>query len=173
MDDKTVVNMSRFVPDSLMGTTIASEPFSLQGRTSNLSFDYYSDVSNTWAEAEIMLVNDQTNETRGLSIGSEHYSGYDDEGSWSEGDPRDVRILSSVAPGTYHLNVKHTKSTGGSGGNNFSVEVKHDVPVDSNFFIIAFLIGLVPAFSWIRRRQFEKSRWMNSDYSPFYNREDE
>lgn len=173
MKEITVVNMNQSVPDSLMGTTIASAPFKLEGRTSDLSFDYYSDVNNTWAEAEIMLINDQTNETRGLSIGSEHYSGFDDGGSWSEGDQRDVKILSSVAPGTYHLNVKHIKSNGGSGGNNFRLEVKHDVPIDSNFFITALLITLFPVISWIRRRQFEKSRWMNSDYSPFNTFEDE
>jgi hypothetical protein len=165
--EKTVVSMSQTFADSALGITVASPPFVLTGRTSNLKFEYSSDIYNNWAEAEIMLINDKTNETRGLSIGSEYYAGVDDEGSWSEGSTLDDRILSSVEPGTYHINVKQTKGVSGTGGNHFSLEVKHDVPVDSNFFIMVIIVALFPLISWIRRRQFEKSRWMNSDYSPF------
>lgn len=171
--ERTVVNMNHTFADSALGLTIASPPFVLTGGTSNLQFDYSSDVGNNWAEADIMLINDKTNETRGLSIGVEYYSGYDDEGSWSEGSGRTDKILSRVEPGTYHVNVKQMKGATGTGGNYFALEVKHDVPVDSNFFIMVLIIGLFPVISWIRNRQFEKRRWMNSDYSPFFTEDDE
>ncbi len=172
MEEREVVAMNETISDSLMGTTLASPSFVLPDKNANLEFSYYSNVSNNWAEAEILLVNDNTNEMRGLSLGAEYYSGYDDEGSWSEGDLNTNKLLSSVGPGTYHLNVKQTKG-GNGGGNNFSLNVRYDVPIDSNFYIMLLIMTLFPAISWLRQRQFEKSRWMNSDYSPFNTWEDE
>jgi hypothetical protein len=170
--EKQVALIDQNLPDTLMGTTVASRPFILTG-TAALEFDYHSDVNNNWAEAEIMLINDKTNETRGLSIGVEYYSGMDEDGLWTEGETRDTKILSSVAPGIYHLNVKQAKGYSGSGGNAFDLTVKHDVPVSSNFFVVALIIALFPLVSFVRKRQFEKSRWMNSDYSPFDTEDDD
>lgn len=163
-EEKEVANIYQTGSDSL---AVVSKPFILTDHSSNLEFYYHSNVSNNWSEADIMLVNDQTGEMRGLTMGVEYYSGYDGE-SWSEGGTESDAIFSSVAPGVYHLNIKAIHGSSGSGGDEFTLRVVNDVPVWSNLVIVFFLLLIFPAINWWRERQFEKSRWENSDYSPFH-----
>lgn len=164
-EGKTVVSMNNAEADSV---EIVSPSFELTGLTSNLQFDYSSPVNNNWAEADIMLINETTGEMRGLTAGVEYYSGVDDGEAWSEGSSESDFFLSHVAPGKYHLNIKTSHGNSGTGRNYFSLNVKHDVPVLSNFFLIAILIMLFPAINYMLARQFEKRRWENSDFSPYY-----
>lgn len=165
-ESNSIAYVNQSLPDSLMGTTIVSKPFTLTGRSTALSFEYSSNVNNNWSEADIMLINDKTQDTRGLTIGAECYSGVDDGEAWSEGSQYSSTILSSVEPGTYHLNIKPSKGSTGSGGGGFTINVVHDVAVMSNFMLLLGVLLLFPAINWLRRKRFETARWMNSDYTP-------
>ena len=48
----------------------------------------------------------------------------------------------------------------------YSLELRHDVPNYTWFWIAAVLLLLPPIFYTIRARQFEVRRWMQSDYPP-------
>ncbi len=170
--ERQVVQMNENFPDSLSGATVSSPSFLLEKDMSNLDFAYSSDVSNNWSEADIELVNEQTGESRGLSLGAEYYFGADSDGPWSEGSRSSDGIISSVEPGRYHVNVKNMRGTTGSGGQSFQLTGVYDVCVDSNFYVIMALILIFPVANYLLGRQFEKSRWMDSDYSPFYSEEE-
>jgi len=45
--------------------------------------------------------------------------------------------------------------------------VVKNVTLWSNFWIILLLLAIFPALQYYRERNFEKRRWMNSDYSPY------
>ena len=158
--EKQVARIDDYTTDS---TVTVSPTFVLDGHTSNLYFEYTNNVSNNWGESDIMLINEQTGETRGLTLGAEYYSGYDDEGSWSDGSTSSNAYLSSVAPGRYHLNIKTSHGATGSGGDHFTLRVIYDEPVMSNFVIILVLVLLFPVISYFRLQQFEKNRWAYSD----------
>jgi hypothetical protein len=48
----------------------------------------------------------------------------------------------------------------------YSIELRHDVPNYSWFWIAAVLLLIPPMFYSMRSRQFEVKRWMQSDYPP-------
>jgi hypothetical protein len=93
------------------------------------------------------------------------YSGYDSDGSWSEGKQTDSVVVPSVQPGNYYLRIEpevdrsHAPVV-------YSVDVRRDVPV-SAFYGIGFLALLIPAIlvTW-RSVSFERSRWSESDHPP-------
>lgn len=70
-------------------------------------------LNNDWVGAEISLINDQTGEERFFSIETEYYSGSDSEGSWSEGSLVADGNISSVAKGSYHIEVLPFQQAGG------------------------------------------------------------
>ncbi|RYZ62537.1 MAG: hypothetical protein EOP09_18695, partial [Proteobacteria bacterium] len=83
-----------------------TEPFEVKGRTTNLELYISAPLKNSWAEFQVDLVNDDTGETQEFEQGIEYYTGYDSDGSWSEGSESSTRVLSAIAPGHYHLNIE-------------------------------------------------------------------
>jgi hypothetical protein len=164
---KVVLDYGTVNTDSTLTKTIASEPFTLDGGTTNLDLEFSSNVDNNWAEAEIALVKEGTNEARAVSLGHEYYHGYDGGESWSEGSTESSTLLCGVGPGRYHLNMTFSRGNANGSGYTARVRATHDVAVWSNFFIILGLLAIFPVFYRWRSNSFEKKRWMNSDYSPF------
>ena len=50
---------------------------------------------------------------------------------------------------------------------SYFVEVRRGVTIWSNFFFAFWILFLIPIFLWLRGRSYEKSRWSNSDFSPY------
>lgn len=150
----------------------------------NLEVTVSSPVQNSWIEVQSDLVNDDNGETKEFEQGIEYYSGYDSDGSWSEGSQYSSTILSSVPSGKYHLNIEASgpafptpKATvandNGSGAITLNVVVKRGVTTWSNFLWGLFLISLFPILVLWRNRSFEMSRWSQSDFSPYYQHKEE
>jgi hypothetical protein len=157
--DKIVYNNS-FNLDSLK--PLATPSFKLEGSllgTDNLEFNLGAPVDNSWFEAGITLVNDDTGEEYSFEQGIEYYHGYD----WSEGSRKDSKVLSSIPDGTYHLNISPFMDT--HAVPYFSIEVVKGVSVWSNFFIILICLLIYPILLGIRKNYFEHQRWQSSKYS--------
>lgn len=60
-----------------------------------------------------------------------------------------------------------------SGDFTVNVTVKRDVTTWSNFLWAIFLISIYPLFVWWRSRSFELNRWSQSDFSPYYQHQEE
>lgn len=149
----------------------ATPQFEVKDGLSNLDFQFYSPVSNNWLEAEIELVNDETGDTHEFEQGVEYYSGYDSDGSWSEGSQVSHVTLSSIPDGKYHLNVQAAGQT--TTEQQYQLVVRRDVITWSNFLWALALISIFPAFVWWRGRSFEQARWSNSDFSPHWSQQGE
>ncbi|MFD2245563.1 DUF4178 domain-containing protein [Pontibacter ruber] len=134
--------------------------------TSNLEFELYAPVDNEWFALGITLINTTTNEAYDFELGTEYYSGYTGGESWSEGSTTNDVDLSAMPDGTYRMILQPYKGIL-SKVNSFRIQVRKDVPLWSNFWIVLLLLAVVPGVQWIRHHSFEKSRWMNSDYSPY------
>ncbi len=157
-----LLDLSRFEWSKTTSTqTFSTPPFELK-KISSLEVELTSPVSNNWFEISGDLVNEETGETEEFELGVEYYSGHDSDGSWSEGSQRNSRVLSSIQPGRYHLNIQGSSDTGTL---PFEVKVKEGVPLWSNFLLTLTLLSAFPAFILWRSHRFETARWSGSDYA--------
>jgi len=164
--EKQVFSHSFTVSDSTAGKPIVSPSFTLEGRQSNLQIDAFAQVTNSWVEAEISLVNERTLEETGFVTGVEYYSGTDDGESWSEGSWGKEEILCAVAPGTYHFVITPSKDTGFT-STTMTLQATWDIPVWWNAILVVIVMGVITATLYFLELNFERSRWYDSDYSPY------
>jgi hypothetical protein len=136
--------------------------FTLEGESKNLSIDITTTISNDWFFAEFSLINEATGIEYNFTKDLEYYYGYD-EGAWTEGSTKGDATLSQIPGGKYHINIYPEFSTS---SHSFSIVVKRDVPVMSNFITAMILLALFPVGYFLRRRHLERKRWGDSDYTP-------
>jgi hypothetical protein len=140
-----------------------TEVFPITGRTSNVEVHIHAGVSNSWAYFDLALINDQTGKAIDLGREVSYYSGYDSDGSWSEGSNDDRSLLPAVPPGNYFLRVEPTGPTGGE-MMAYSITLKRDVPSEGWFLIAFALLAIVPLVTALRAWGFEVGRWKESDH---------
>lgn len=153
-------------------SSFVTDTFKLPGKISDLEIKTSAGVENQWIYLNYALINQDTGEAWDFGREVSFYSGYDSDGSWSEGSQNDSVIVPSVPTGTYYLRIEpevdvlHPVIV-------YTVDVKRDVPVPV-FYGLGFLALLLPAIivTW-RSVSFERSRWSESDHppSPIFNTE--
>jgi hypothetical protein len=146
-------------------TSFVTDVFELTGHPSTVEVKTYAPVSNHWIYLNYALINQDTGQAWDFGREVSYYSGYDSDGSWSEGKRNDVVVISSVPPGHYYLRIE-PEADPSLPSISYTVDVTHDVPV-FGIYGIAFLALLMPAvvISW-RSYTFERSRWSESDHLP-------
>ncbi|CUH82503.1 DUF4178 domain-containing protein [Tropicibacter naphthalenivorans] len=138
-----------------------------------------SAVQNGWIWIEAELT-DPEGETR-FETGriSEHYSGRDADGSWTETNrASDIRFLPDM-PGTYELTLSVTEAAGWTGGREqkftpaglkraaglVRMTVYEGQTSGKYLFYIGILFSLVAGIPLLRRYLAHKARWFGSDWS--------
>lgn len=139
-------------------------------------------LENGWVDLDYSLVNRATQQSYAAYGVAERYSGYDSDGSWSEGSRGAGVSVASVPAGTYDVVVefKGNRWTGGSGTSTFAdagdagwlggyAQVRLRVTQGALFFsnfLLALLLILVPLI-WvaIRHVHFETARRAESDFA--------
>lgn len=145
--------------------SFVTDVFELTGRTSDVEVATTANVQNNWIYLNFALINQDTGQAWDFGREISYYSGYDSDGSWSEGSRHDSVVVPSVPAGKYYLRIEpevaplHPYIS-------YNVSVKRDVPVFS-FYGLAFLALLIPVIivTW-RSASFERSRWSESDHPP-------
>ncbi len=118
-------------------------------------------VNNSWADLDVDLINDQSQEVESVNIPIEYYTGVDSDGSWSEGGQTQDATMSSLPPGNYTLRIE------GSWQNwqqpmPVSVKVEQGVNRGVNFVCALVVLLIVPVLGLIRKVSFESKRWSES-----------
>jgi hypothetical protein len=139
--------------------------FTLDRSSSALEFLIKSDIDNNWLEATVVLVNEKDNQSREVTESIEYYHGYEDGESWTEGSQEAEVLLSGIPGGKYHLNIY--PASGDISNKNIHISIKANPVVWRNVWVTILLLCLYPLYAWLRMRNYEKRRWMNSDYSPY------
>ncbi len=148
-----------------------SPQFELSQGLTNVEIFLSAPVQNNWIEIQGDLVNDDNGDTIEFEQGVEFYSGRDSDGYWSEGSQQNSKVLSSIPSGKYHLNVEAIN--GQQSEISYNIVIKRDVLTWSNFLWALILISIYPLFVWWRSRSFEMNRWSQSDFSPYYQHQEE
>ncbi|MCJ7934475.1 MAG: DUF4178 domain-containing protein [Chryseobacterium sp.] len=88
---------------------LVSKSFTLSGGSAPLKVNAFSAVDNSWANVQLSLVNENTNEVVYTSKDIEQYHGYEDGESWSEGNQSEEFNLCGVSSGKYHFLISAEK----------------------------------------------------------------
>jgi Domain of unknown function (DUF4178) len=145
---------------------LVSPAFTVPG-TGALTVKLYGEVNNTWVEVPFTLVNEQTGQQFAGTGSMEYYSGVEDGESWSEGKKDQELLLNQVPAGRYHLNFYPVSDQANPTGIQFRATVEARATAGSNAVVALVLLLLYPGFVWARRTWHERSRWENSDFSPY------
>jgi hypothetical protein len=145
--------------------SFVTDTFEFTGsRAAPVKVDSYASLDNNWLYLNFALVNEDSGQTYDFGRELSYYSGYDSDGSWTEGSRQDSAIVPSVPPGHYFLRIE-PESDRKPGRIAYIVTVTHDYPVGYWLWIAAGLL-FVPAIliTW-RSINFEHRRWQESDHA--------
>jgi len=141
-----------------------SPPFAVTG-TGNLVINHKTSLDNNWVYLDMQLVERDSGKQYVFGREISYYSGWDSDGSWSEGSRSDDVTLASVPPGNYILEIEAEMQA----ANNQiidTLEVVRDVPEWTNFLLLFLWLSTMPLVAWWRHAAFETRRWAESDYAP-------
>lgn len=143
--------------------TVFSKQFELKGMR-NVRITANAPVSNAYADLDIDLINEQSQEVESVNVPIEYYSGSDSDGAWTEGNQTQDATLSALPAGKYTLKVAGTWQKFNE-PLNVSVKVEQNVSRGVNFCCAFVLLALLPIFGLIRKFTFESRRWSESMFS--------
>jgi hypothetical protein len=137
-----------------------SQPFDIKANR-NIRIGASAPVSNSFAELDVDLINEQSQEVESVSIPIEYYFGSDSDGAWTEGSKDQDATLSSLPAGKYTLRVEGTWQDWQK-AMPISLKVEQNVNRGVNFLCAFIVLLIVPALGLIRKISFESSRWKDS-----------
>lgn len=140
--------------------SVASAPFPVTGRNSNLMVEISSTLAQSWAYFTLTLVNEETGAARTFGREVAYYFGRDSDGAWSEGAPWDRAWLPTVPAGRYVLIVEPEAP----GPIDYRVRLTRDVPRPLWVWLAMGLLAVPPLVFWWRQWRFEYRRWEESDH---------
>jgi hypothetical protein len=160
---RTVLSEQVQLPPQQNATTaqaVFSKPFDIRAN-SNIRISASAPVSNSWADLDVDLINEQSQEVESVNVPIEYYSGVEDGESWTEGGQDQDATLSSLPAGKYTLKVEGTWQNWQQ-PMPVTVKVEQGVNRGVNFCCAFVVLLIVPIFGLIRKWSFEASRWKDS-----------
>lgn len=144
-----------------------SPSFELSGSPAPLKILANSYVDNSWANLQVSLVNEITNDEVFAQKDIEYYHGYTDGESWTEGSTSKTFNFCGVAQGKYHLVINPIKQESDLRNNEMKIRVIWNESSAWNFlWSLVILIGIFSGIFFLKKN-FEQRRWENSDFTPY------
>lgn len=144
-----------------------SKSFVLEGGSAPMTIGLSSGVDNSWANVQVALVNENTNEEIYASKDIEYYHGYEDGESWTEGNQSNAFNICGVNQGKYHLVITPQKASEDYANHYLNIRATWD---ESSMRNVWFSIIMMIVFVFVVRyghAYFERKRWEESNYTPF------
>lgn len=140
--------------------------FGKPGKLTNLEFELKAPgMKNSWASAEIMLIDDK-GEATALVLNVDSWSGVSGGESWSEGTNPRTETIGGVEGGKYQLQVSPQYPAKGAVASHLYLTITRDVPLTRYMLLPLIFIIAFPALNYARRASFETKRWSSSDHAP-------
>jgi hypothetical protein len=143
--------------------TAFSRQFEIEANR-NIRISASAPVSNSFAELDVDLVNDRSQELESVSIPIEYYFGTDSDGSWTEGSKEQDATLSSLPAGMYTLRVEGTWQDWQK-PMPVTLKVEQNVNRGVNFLCAFLVLLVVPVLGLFRKITFESRRWKDSMFT--------
>jgi len=145
------------MPDS---GAVATQEFTLDGRTSNVEVELETTLDNAWGFFDIALIDAEHGTAKEVGREVGYYHGVSEGESWSEGDAKESVVIPQVPPGRYFLRI----GVEGQGPFGYVVRVRRDVPSLLSFIVVLGLLALPWIWMAVRSYGFEVERWAESDH---------
>ncbi|MDR0564863.1 MAG: DUF4178 domain-containing protein [Azoarcus sp.] len=162
-----------------IGAPWLSEPFTLNKTTTLAVLSEAAGLNNSWIELGLALVNEKDGEARVGSSELSYYSGWDDEGRWTEDAMKRTLVFRDVPSGTWRLMMETTNAEPAlktqleyaeysSTKTNIplTLTVRKRPPPWGNLIILLGTLLLPPLYLTMRAVGFEHARWLESDHPP-------
>lgn len=163
----TTVSAHRYFPgEQPTQKTYVSPPFEISSDHVAADVILGADVDNNWLEADFSLVNETTGDQYYFGGVAEYYAGIEDGESWSEGSREATITVENLSKGRYHYNIDLTMDPA-KPVQRVDVTVIQDVVLSRNLWAAVFCLLIFPVYIYLRRKNFERRQWSNSDYSPY------
>ena len=144
--------------------SFSTKPFEVSGGRSSLVVRSRTDLENSWAAYNFVLLNQDNGEVLRATRELAYYRGYDDGESWEEGNRKDAVAFNDVPPGRYVLDVDVEMPKDAKRRVTNSVEVVRGAPSWINWLLMQLLLFLLPAWASWRTHSYEVERWADSDH---------
>ena len=118
-------------------------------------------VDNSWADLDVDLINEQSQEVESVNVPVEYYSGVDEGEAWSEGGRETDATLSALPAGKYTLRVEGTWQNWQQ-DMPVAVKVEQNVNRGVNFCCALLVLLIMPVLGFVRKFTFEAGRWKDS-----------
>lgn len=142
-------------------------PFDIDRGPTTLKVELDTDISNGWVALSTSLLNETTGQLQELDLLAEHYSGFTDGESWSEGDNHSEDYYGELMPGRYVLRVAPSWDAWPESSLATPPAIKLRVAVGERSPLCccgAFVLLLLPlGLTLVRRLGFEQKRQENSN----------
>jgi hypothetical protein len=145
------------MPDS---GAVATQEFTLDGRTSNVEVELQTTLDNAWGFFDVALIDAEHGTAKEVGREVSYYHGYSEGESWSEGSTHESVVIPEVPPGRYFLRI----GVDGQGPFSYVVRVRRDVPRVLFFVVALALLALPWIWSAVKSYGFEVQRWAESDH---------
>ncbi|MEY2563428.1 MAG: hypothetical protein QOH88_1621 [Verrucomicrobiota bacterium] len=145
--------------------TFVTPHFELTGGDQRLEIEATAAVDNAWLDLDIDLVNAKTEQTFPAPLEISHYTGYDSDGSWSEGSDKASVALAAIPPGEYFLTIEPSADAKIS-SLPFTVRAQSGGVFFANYLVVLLAVMFYPIMIWWRGVRREKERWSDSDFGP-------
>ncbi|MEO8041196.1 MAG: DUF4178 domain-containing protein [Acidobacteriota bacterium] len=162
----TVLSQQLSLPPMTNATapqTAFSQPFDIKANR-NIRLAASAPVSNSFADLDVDLINEQSQEVESVNIPIEYYFGSDSDGAWTEGSKDQNATLSSLPAGKYTLRVEGTWQDWQQ-PMPISLTVEQNVNRGVNFLCAFIVLLIVPVLGLFRKISFESRRWKDSMFS--------
>lgn len=144
-----------------------SQPFTLEGGSAPMTIRVHSDINNSWAAVQVVLVNEITNEAEIAAKDIEYYHGSSGGESWSEGNTSETFNICGVEAGRYHLVLTPQKPPEDATNSKIDVLAEWDQPTAWNMVIPIVVMLIAFAITFFANMNFNQRRWADSSYSPY------
>ena len=167
-ENREVFRSSRFFTPSEAGIEQLIGEIEIHNQGKNLEIVSHYPVDNSWVEVTYELESADGAESGWASQAIEYYHGNSGGEPWSEGSTYASSVIGPLGGNRYKV-FATVDAANFSGNMTSSVNtwIITNVPIWSNFILSIFAILAFPTLCFLFEKMFERSRWAESDYSPY------
>jgi hypothetical protein len=123
-----------------------------------------TDLDNNWLGLNLTLIEKTSGRAWTAQTDVAYWHGFEDGGTWSEGDRTRELVFRDLPAGTYYFVIDPEFSAEKKVAVADRIRVIRDQAAWSNFFFLLSFLVLLPMYSRYRVGTFEAERWKDADF---------
>jgi ribosomal protein S27E len=143
---------------------VTTKTFKLDSQARNLVLRHDTNLDNNWLGLNMTLVEEKTGRAWAAQTEVAYWHGFEDGGTWSEGDRSRELVFRDLPAGSYYLVIDPDFSAEKKVAVADNITVTRDKAAWSNFFFLLIFLATLPMFSRYRVQAFEAKRWEEADF---------